>query len=167
MRTRKICKRSCTAFWKLMCVRTQRSSEEAFRFFRKSFPILGRSLPGCGRVAPQTHFGKAFRIAASILKMRTLSSAPAHCFFATRKSSQGTSNLSLKTYMAHLQRHLCMHTNHLATKCHYYSRLLKQKYGWCSWRQGESLSSIVDSAFEQNLVNDSSAKIAYIYCGSL
>jgi len=56
-----------------------RFSEEAFRFFGKNFPILGRSLPIFGRslpvsdgVAPQTHFGKAFRIAASILKMRTI-----------------------------------------------------------------------------------------------
>ena len=55
-----------------MCVRTQRSSEEAFRFFGKNFSILGRSLPVCGGVAPQTHFGKAFRIAASILKTRTV-----------------------------------------------------------------------------------------------
>jgi len=69
---RKIHKQSCTAFRKLMCVRTQRSSEEAFWFFGKNFPILGRSLLVCGGVALQTHFGKAFRIAASILKMRTI-----------------------------------------------------------------------------------------------
>jgi len=67
----------CTAFPKLMCVRTQRSSGEAFRFFGKNFPTLGRSLPifrrslpVCGGVAPQMHFGKAFRIVASILKTR-------------------------------------------------------------------------------------------------
>jgi len=62
-----------------MCVRTQRSSEEAFRFFGKNYailgrslPIFGRSLPVCGGVAPQTHFRKTFRIAASILKTRTV-----------------------------------------------------------------------------------------------
>ena len=62
-----------------LCVRTQRSSKEAFRFFGKNFPILGRSLPifgrslpVCGGVAPQTHFRKAFRIAASILKTCTV-----------------------------------------------------------------------------------------------
>jgi len=55
-----------------MCVRTQHSSEEAFRFFGKNFPILGRSLPVCSGVVPQTHFGKAFQTAASILKMRTV-----------------------------------------------------------------------------------------------
>jgi len=62
-----------------MCVRTQHSSEEAFRFSGKNFPILGRSLlifgrslPVCGGVAPQTYFGKVFRIAASILKTRTV-----------------------------------------------------------------------------------------------
>ena len=38
----------------------------------KNFPILGRSLPVCGGVAPQTHFEKTFRIAASILKTRTV-----------------------------------------------------------------------------------------------
>ena len=32
-----------------------------------------------------------------------------------------------------------MCTNHLAMKCNYYSRLLKWKYGWCAWRQGESV----------------------------
>ena len=37
----------------------------------------------------------------------------------------------------------------------------------CAWRQGESLASIVDSVFEQSLVNDSSANTAYIYWGSL
>jgi len=46
-----------------MGVQTQRSSEEAFRFFKKkpSAPrkktlILGRSLPICGATAPQMHF---------------------------------------------------------------------------------------------------------------
>ena len=33
----------------------------------------------------------------------------------------------------------------------------------CARRQGESFSSIVDSVFEQSLVNDSSANTAYIY----
>ena len=32
----------------------------------------------------------------------------------------------------------------------------------CAWRQEESLASIVDSMFEQSLVNDSSANTAYI-----
>ena len=44
-----------------LCVYKPSSSlEEAFQFFGKNFPILGRSLPVCGGVAPQTHFGKAF-----------------------------------------------------------------------------------------------------------
>ena len=34
--------------------------------------IFGGSLPVCGRVALQTHFRKAFRIVASILKTRTV-----------------------------------------------------------------------------------------------
>ena len=37
MRTRKIRKRSCTAFRKLMCVRSRHSLEEAFHFFGKTF----------------------------------------------------------------------------------------------------------------------------------
>ena len=62
-----------------MCVQTSRSSEEAFRFFGKNFlnlgrslPIFGRSLPVCCGVVPQTHFGKVFRIAASIFKTCTI-----------------------------------------------------------------------------------------------
>ena len=65
-----------------MCVRTQHSSEEAFRVFGRNLTILGRSLPICGRSlpicgkslpvcggdAPQTHFRKVFQIAASIFK---------------------------------------------------------------------------------------------------
>jgi len=43
-----------------------------FPILRRSLPIFGRSLPVCGGVAPQTHFGKAFWIAASILKTRTV-----------------------------------------------------------------------------------------------
>ena len=45
---RKICKQSCTPFQKLMCVQTQRSSEEAFHFFGRNLLILGRSLLICG-----------------------------------------------------------------------------------------------------------------------
>jgi len=33
-------KQSCTVFQKLICVQTQHSSQEAFRFFRRSHPIL-------------------------------------------------------------------------------------------------------------------------------
>ena len=33
----------------------------------------------------------------------------------------------------------------------------------CAWRQGKSLSSIVDLVLEQSLVDDSSANSAYIY----
>ena len=54
-----------------MCVRTQRSLEEAFHVFernltilRRSLLICGRSLPVCGGDMPQTHFGRVFRFAA-------------------------------------------------------------------------------------------------------
>ena len=64
---------------KLTHVRSQRSSEEAFHVFGRNLTILGRSLsicrrslPFCGKNALQTHFGKLFRIAASILKTRTI-----------------------------------------------------------------------------------------------
>ena len=69
---RKICKQSCTMFQKLMCARTQRSSEEAFHVFERNLTILRRSLPICGRDVPQMHFGKVFQIAASILKTSTV-----------------------------------------------------------------------------------------------
>jgi len=39
--------------------------------------------------------------------------------------------------------------------------LLKYKYG-CVHEDGESLAPIVDSVFEQSLVNDSSANTVYI-----
>jgi len=48
-----------------MCVRAQRSSEEAFRFFGRNLPILRRSFLICGAAAPQTHFGKTFKMSAS------------------------------------------------------------------------------------------------------
>ena len=66
-RPRKIHKRSCTAFRKPMCVRTQRSSEEAFRFFgrnlrfsEEAFRFAEEAFQFAARAAPQTHFGKAF-----------------------------------------------------------------------------------------------------------
>ena len=71
-RIRKIRKRSLTVFQKLMCVRAQRSSEKNFPVLGRSLLICGRSLPVCGGDAPQMHFGKPFRIVASILKMRTV-----------------------------------------------------------------------------------------------
>jgi len=52
MQLRKICKQSCTVFWKLMCVRTQCSLKEDFRVFRRNFMILRRSLLICGRSLP-------------------------------------------------------------------------------------------------------------------
>jgi len=39
MQLQKISKQSCTAFQKVMCVRTQRFSEEAFRIFGRNLPI--------------------------------------------------------------------------------------------------------------------------------
>ena len=82
-----------------MCVWTQRSSEEAFRFFGKNFPILGRSLPifgrslpVCGGVSPQTHFGKAFRIAASILKTHTVANACCTCHKTASWRTYSTAN---------------------------------------------------------------------------
>jgi len=60
----KIHKRSCTAFWKLMCVQTQRSSEEAFHFFGRNLPILRKSLLNCSRAALPTHFRKTVQMLA-------------------------------------------------------------------------------------------------------
>ena len=53
--------------------------------------------------------------------------------------------------------HIRMCTNHLATKCNYYARLLNPKY---SWRAGSVWR-------EPGWVNVSSANISYIYWGSL
>ena len=68
----KIRKIGCTAFRKLICVKTQCFLEEAFNVFGRNLTILGRSPPLCGGDMPQTYFGKAFRITASILKTRTV-----------------------------------------------------------------------------------------------
>jgi len=62
---RKIRKWSCTAFRKLMCVQTQRSSEEAFWFAEEAFQFAAGA-------APQTQFGKAFRMSASFFWTRTV-----------------------------------------------------------------------------------------------
>ena len=43
-----------------------------FPILGRSLPIFERSFPVCSGVAPQMHFGKAFQIAASILKTRTV-----------------------------------------------------------------------------------------------
>ena len=48
-----------------------------------------------------------------------------------------------------------MHTNYLATK--------RRECCWCAWRQGEYLSSIVDSVFELNLMNHSIQPILHIH----
>ena len=58
----KICKWSCTAFQKLMCVRTQHFSEEAFHLFGSALPILGRTLPICDAAAPQMHVWKSHQM---------------------------------------------------------------------------------------------------------
>ena len=44
-----------------MCLQTQCSSPEAFRFLRSSLPILRRSILICGAAAPQAHLEKMFR----------------------------------------------------------------------------------------------------------
>ena len=69
---RKICKRSFTVFWKPMCVRTQHSSEEAFRFFgrklqfsEEAFQFAEEAFQFAAWAALQTHFGKAFQMSAS------------------------------------------------------------------------------------------------------
>ena len=54
-----------------------------------------------------------------------------------------------------------MHTNHLARKQLLF-KIAEFEIHLCAWRQGEFLSSIVYSVFEQSLVNDSSANTAYI-----
>ena len=42
-------------------------------------------------------------------------------------------------------------------------KIAELEIGWCAWKQGESLSSIVESVFEQSLVKDSSANTAYVH----
>ena len=69
---RKICKWSCTAFQKPMCVQTQRSSEEAFQFFGRNlrfpegaFRFAEEVFQFAAGAAPQTQFWKAFQMSAS------------------------------------------------------------------------------------------------------
>jgi len=61
-------------------------------------------------------------------KTAALSSAPAHRFFSMFEVTQGDSNCSQKNYGflcdAIFSSCVCMRTNHLATKCNYYARLL-------------------------------------------
>ena len=55
-----------------------------------------------------------------------------------------------------------MTTNHLAMK-QFLFKITELEIIWlCAWRQEESLASIVDSMFEQSLVNDSSANTPYL-----
>ena len=54
---RKIRKQICTGFWKVMCVWSH-SSKEAFCFYWRNLPILGRSLLICGAAAAQTYIQK-------------------------------------------------------------------------------------------------------------
>jgi len=58
---------------------------------------------------------------------------------------------------------VCIRTN--PQQWNNYSSLLNYKI--CVHEDRESLASIVDSVFEESLVNDSSANIAYIYWKSL
>ena len=55
-----------------MCVQTQRSSEEAFRFFGRNLRFLEEAFQFAVGAAPQTHFGKVFRMSASFFLTRTV-----------------------------------------------------------------------------------------------
>ena len=96
------------------------------------------------------------------LHKTALSSAPAHCSFTL-----GSLNQSLKSHGficdAIYSSLVCMRKNHFATK----QLFAELEIRLCAWRHGEFLSSTVESVFEQNLVNDSSANTANIYWGSL
>jgi len=66
----------------------------------------------------------------------------------------------MASFMTPLFPFVRVRTNHLATK----QLLLKiaklyLQIQLCTWRQGESLSSIADLVLEQSLVNDSSGQI--------
>ena len=79
--------------------------------------------------------------------------------------SQGTSYWSLENYgfisNTISKKVVWMRTNHLAMKQLLF-KIAELGIRLCAWRQGEFLASIVDSVFEQSLVNDSSANTAYI-----
>jgi len=62
-----------------MCVQTLLSSEEAFRFFKKNLRFPEEAFQFEVGAAPQTHFGKAFRMSASFFLMRTVRSTFGSC----------------------------------------------------------------------------------------
>ena len=64
-------------------------------------------------------------------------------------------NQSLKNYdfiSDAIFKNVHMHSNHLATKQLFF-KIVELQIWLCAWRQGESLASIVDSVFEQSLVD--------------
>jgi len=82
---RKICKRSRTTFGNLHVYKPSALRKKPSAYWKKPYDSrkkpsglqkkpsgLRKKPSGCGGDAPQTHFGKAFRIAASILKMHTI-----------------------------------------------------------------------------------------------
>ena len=87
----------------------------------------------------------------------TLSSAPTQCFFTTLESHEVVqTGLCFRLHLRfHFVYSVCMHVNHLATK----QSLLKfaelARIMVVCVKTGKA---IVDSVFEQSLVNDSSAK---------
>ena len=62
---RKILKWSCSAFRKLVCIWTQHSSEEALWFLKEAYRFAAEAVRFSVQAAPQTHFGKTFRMLAS------------------------------------------------------------------------------------------------------
>jgi len=92
----------------------------------------------------------------------TPSSAPADCFSFNFVVSQGGLNQSLKNYgFIRDAIFTCTHVHQsLSNETIIIQDIAELEKFLCAWRQGESLSSIVDSVFEQSLVNDSSANTA-------
>jgi len=82
----------------------------------------------------------------------TLSSAPAHRFFATLKSHEAVQTghwRTMASFTMPFSLLVWMHTNPLATKQASF-KIAELEIRLCAWRQGESLASIVDSVFEQS-----------------
>jgi len=88
--------------------------------------------------------------------------------FSNSEVSWGSLSQLLKKYgfISNAIFKTCMHAHKsLSNKTIF--KIAELEIRLCAWRQGESLVSIVDSVFEQSLVNDSCVNTAYIYRGSI
>ena len=119
---RKIGKRSCTAFRKVMCVWTQSSSEEASMSSEETFQFSEEAF----RFAPQTQFGTTFRTSASYFLVCTISWPSAEtCPPPPVQSFLLAQNLSLKDVTSKAESctmDSCVYSNQMVKRVVWFGR---------------------------------------------